>query len=398
MLIEVILALLFGTFFGIITGLIPGLHNNNISTILLGISSFLLLFISPIALIVFISSMAITNTFVDFIPSVYLGAPDEDSAMSVMPGHYFLLKGRAHYAVLLTLVGSCIAILLLIIILPIFFFAVPKTYEFVQRMMAWFLIWISILLIFTEKKSKKMAIVLFLLSGFLGIASLNIMENSLLPLLSGLFGSSTIIYSMSKNAEIPKQKIEKIKIKKLKILKPVIATAIISPLCSFFPGLGSSQAAVIGSALFKKMSRSQFLILLGSINTLVMSVSFAVLYLIGKPRTGAAGAIQQIADLSLSDLKIIFISMLLSTLIASVAVVKISKFFAKNLGRFNYQKISLAVLIFLFLMIIFFSGFYGLIIFIASTILGLFSIHSGVRRSFLMGSLLIPAIIFYLPF
>ena len=52
----------------------------------------LLIFFSPIALIIFIVAMSITQSFVDFIPSIYLGAPDEDTVLSTMPGHNLFLN------------------------------------------------------------------------------------------------------------------------------------------------------------------------------------------------------------------------------------------------------------------------------------------------------------------
>jgi putative membrane protein len=84
----------------------------------------------------------------------------------------------------------------------------------------------------------------------------------LLPLLTGLFGSSTIIYSIKSKTKVPKQKSDKLKINKKDLIKPTLATIIVSPLCALFPGLGSSQAAIIGSQISGKQNREQFMILL----------------------------------------------------------------------------------------------------------------------------------------
>ena len=54
--------------------------------------------------------MAITHTFIDFIPSIFLGAPDEDSVLSILPGHKLLLKGYAYTGIILTLYGSATAL------------------------------------------------------------------------------------------------------------------------------------------------------------------------------------------------------------------------------------------------------------------------------------------------
>ena len=72
MLIEIIIALLFGLLAGTITGLIPGVHINLIGAFIVSLSASLFYLTNPIYLVVFIVSMAVTHTFVDFIPSIFL--------------------------------------------------------------------------------------------------------------------------------------------------------------------------------------------------------------------------------------------------------------------------------------------------------------------------------------
>ena len=147
-----------------------------------------------------------------------------------------------------------------------------------------------------------------------------------------------------------------------------------------------------------KLNRKQFLILLGSINTLVMAMSFTTLYLISKARTGTASAIQQITKLTLPNLITILIATLIASAIAILITIKIAKHFARHLPKINYTKVSLTTLTILTIITFLFSHFLGLLILLASTLLGLTCIYSGIRRGFLMGALLIPTIIFYLPF
>jgi len=274
-----------------------------------------------------------------------------------------------------------------------------KIYPFVQRMMGFFLIWISIFLIYNEKDSKSKAVIIFILAGFLGFASLNSnVHEPLLPLLTGLFGTSTIIHSIKSKTSVPEQSIDKLDIDKKELIKPTLATILVSPICSFFPGLGSSQAAIIGSEITGKLNREQFLILLGSINTLVMSVSFITLFLFQKTRTGAAFAISQITQLSTSNIIIIIATIIASAIIAIPLTIIISKIISKHIHKVHYTKISYTILVFLIIIITYFSGLYGLIILTVSTILGLTTIEWQTRRSFLMGAILIPTIIYYLPF
>ena len=393
---HLIVPLLLGILTGTFTGLIPGIHIN-----LVAISALSLPLITnlPITiLLIFITAMAITHTFIDFIPSIFLGAPDEDTGLGILPGHELLIKGQGHQALKLTLLGSSIAVASLILIIPVFILIMPTIFPFLQRMMAFFLIWISIFLIYNEKESKTKAILIFVLAGFLGLAALNLdIKQPMLPLLTGLFGTSTIVHSIKSKTIIPEQKIERLGIYKAELIKPTIATIIVSPICSFFPGLGSSQAAIIGSEVTGKLNREQFLILLGSVNTIVMSVSFVTLFLFQKSRTGAAFAISQITQLSSTNLITILITILLSAIIAIPISLSISKFIAKRIHKFSYTKISIAILIFLVSIIFYFSGTLGLTTLTIATLLGLTCIEFSTRRSFLMGAILIPTIIFYLP-
>jgi len=98
MIAELFLALLLGVLAGIITGITPGLHINLVAVVLLSSSAFLLRFFPPVVLAAFIIAMSITHTFTDFIASIYLGAPDDDTALSVLPGHVLLLQGKGRHA------------------------------------------------------------------------------------------------------------------------------------------------------------------------------------------------------------------------------------------------------------------------------------------------------------
>ena len=122
-----LLALIIGVLAGTISGVTPGIHINLISAVLLAVSSFLLVkfAITPIVLVVFLVSMAITHTFVDFVPSIFLGAPDEDNFLSILPGHEMLIKGEAYSAVVYTLYGSLSALAIILIFSPIFFYFLP---------------------------------------------------------------------------------------------------------------------------------------------------------------------------------------------------------------------------------------------------------------------------------
>jgi len=401
MIIELILALIIGVLAGTFTGLLPGIHINLVGAILLGISASLLQLVSPLTLVIFIVSMAITHTFIDFIPSIFLGAPDEDSILSVLPGHQLLLKGKGYEAIILTLYGGLTALILILIFTPLFILILPKIYPYIQRIMWIILVLLSSYMILTEKDKKLWTLIIFLLSGFLGIASLNLnLSQPLLPMLTGLFGASGLLISIKQKTKIPEQKIiptRKIKFTKTSFLNSTFASIIASPFTSFLPGLGSSQAALIGKEVAGDINEREFLFILGAINTLVMGLSFVTLYAIEKTRTGAAVAVSElIPNLTLTNIFYILTAIILSGILSFLLAIKLSKSIAKIINKINYSRISLVVLFILIFFVLIFSGLLGFLVFIISASLGLTTILLGIKRIHMMGCLLIPTILFYL--
>ena len=119
LLLAVILFTLIGCGFGIITGLIPGIHVNNVALMVLALQATLTGFAlaivggweaSTFELAIIVSCLIIgclvTHTFLDIIPSVFLGAPEEDTALSVLPGHKLMLAGRGYEAIRCSALGS----------------------------------------------------------------------------------------------------------------------------------------------------------------------------------------------------------------------------------------------------------------------------------------------------
>jgi len=402
MLIQIILALIFGVIFGTFTGLIPGLHINLIGSILISLSAGIFAKIPAIYLAIFIVSMSITHTFIDFIPSIFIGAPDSDTVLSILPGHELLKQGKGYQAILLTAYGSISAIFILTIISYPSIILIKKTFPFIEILIPYLLILASLFLIISEKRKIQGALI-FILTGILGICvftfgNTEILKEPLLPLLSGLFGSSMILTSIKSNTKIVPQEIKK---PHANLTKPLLASTISSPLCSFLPGLGSGQAAIIGSQIIslknKPTSKEDFLILLGATNTLVIGFSFISLYAISKTRTGSSLAIKEILNqITPQIFLLIIITTLISGIISFFLTEFLAKFFSQKIEKINYKKISKIILIFLTIIIFLITGFTGILIFIISTFTGIFCISLGTRRVNMMGCLLLPTILFYL--
>ncbi len=209
MFFEILLFVLLGILFGFVTGLIPGLHPNTIFTLTLSLAFIFAGF--PIQFILaFVVSLAVSNTFFDFIPAILFGAPEEDSALSTLPGHRFLLKGRGYEALFLATMGGLGVMFLTVLSLPALFYYLPIIYTIIKPMMHIILSLVVVWMVFMEKKHFS-ALSVFLLSGIFGFITLNSLpsEQMMFPAFTGLFGLSTILVSIMTRVRIPSQKIQK---------------------------------------------------------------------------------------------------------------------------------------------------------------------------------------------
>jgi putative membrane protein len=395
MAIEYFLAILLGTVAGIFTGITPGIHINLIASIALALS----LHFDPLLLCIFIVVMSITHTFLDFIPSIFLGAPEDDgNALSVLPGHRLLIKGHGYGAVKLTLIGSMYGLLLAIAILPLYMLAVKSAFEIIKASVPFVILAISLFLILKEDK-KLVAAFVFLLSGILGILTFNLkpLSQPLLPLFTSLFGLPLLFLSIKNKTKVKKQKIAEIKLKRKEKVRPLLAGLLASSLVSLYPAIGSGQAAIIGSEILGSLNTNEFLILVGSINTIVMLFSFVTAYAIGKARSGSAAAVAEILKEFSLDAVILFVIVAVAAGLLSFFICKvIAKIIAKKIYKLNYTKLCLAVILFVLAVNIFVSGIWSVFVLVSGFFIGLIANISGIRKIHMMGSLVIPTLLFYI--
>jgi putative membrane protein len=398
MIIELSLALLFGIICGTFTGLAPGIHINLVAAFITS-SVFLSMQFSPLTLVIFIVSLTITHIFIDFIPSVFLGAPNEDSFLSVLPGHQLLLEGKGFQATTLLFKGALIGSLLAILISPIFAFLLPSFYNIIKLAMPFVLILISFYMVFREEYFLT-SLTIFIMAGFLGYLTFNLpIKQPLMPLLTGLFGLSSLVISLKTNTPIPKQnldKISKIKLTKKEYLSSSLSVFLVAPFFSFLPGIGSGHAALASSEFYKTTNKS-FLFMIGLISTFVMSLSFVTSYAIQKTRTGSSAAIQQLLkQISFSDILIILSTILITSIIAYLLAITVSKYFIKIMNKINYLYLTIGIISILLITNLIFTNWLGIFVLFISTSLGIFAVLSNSRRINLMSCLILPSIIYYL--
>lgn len=395
MLIQILISILLGLIAGTITGLLPGIHINLVGAFLVALSSSLLSRVNSVYLLVFITTMAIAHTFIDFIPSIFLGCPDEGTELSILPGHQLLKESKGYEAIYLTAIGGLTALFILIVVSFPLTLLIPKIYNSIIFLIPYLLIIISFFMIFSEKK-KFSALLAFSLSGALGLIALNLgLKEPLLPLLTGLFGGSSMILSIQQKTSIPKQ--ETGLKPKAKILRPLFGGIAASLICGFLPGLGSGEAAVIGNQISKTDTKG-FLVLLGIINTLVMGLAFIAFYTISKTRTGIVVSVQELlGNLELKEFILVIGIIFISGILSFFLTLFLARFFSNIIDKISYTILSWTILLLVSAVVLIFSGALGFVVFALSTLTGLYCINSlSVKRTNMMACLLLPTIFLYL--
>ncbi|MEK6824349.1 MAG: tripartite tricarboxylate transporter permease [Nanoarchaeota archaeon] len=400
MIIEIILALLAGILVGTFTGLTPGIHINLVAALLLSLTAAPFVSgISPLALAIGVTSLAITHTIIDFIPSIYLGAPNEETVLSVLPGHALLKEGNGHEALLISVYGALFATIIAVLLAAPLIFLVPKIYLSLAKITPFLLIALIMYMALREKKSVS-AVLVLLAAGFLGYAALNIsVREPLLPLLTGLFGTSTLIAAIREKTILPPQKKCRWKealppIKDLK--KTALSAVCIAPPCSFLPAIGSGYASLIAAEV-SDYSQRGFLFLNGTMTMITMIWSFVIVYAIQKARTGAAAAILELLQqIQVWQIVLILSASIFASLIAAALAIALSRRCANLIGKINYQLLSYVIIALVVIVVISITRASGLVILITSTALGLYALQTGVKRTHLMACLIIPSILYYL--
>ena len=236
------------------------------------------------------------------------------------------------------------------------------------------------------------------MSGVLGIIALGQLsiKEPLFPMLTGLFGTSTIIISLLSKDKIVEQDINtnlKFRGRWLTHLKASLSAALMSVL----PALGAAQATVLAQAATrKKRDDKDFLVMVGGINTVSSLFVLTTLFFIGRARTGVLATMKQFLELNWASFAVLLVASLVAIAISAIVTLWLGKIIAKRIAKIKYRKLSFAVLAILILLALFFGGLLGLFVLSVSTAIGLIAPKVGIKRIHAMGCLAIPIVLYFI--
>lgn len=400
MFVDLLIYAVLGSALGAATGLVPGLHVNNMLPFML---SLLPLIGDPYSLAVMIISMSVVQTFVSFIPSIFLGAPDSDHALSTLPGHRLLHEGRGFEAIKLTVIGGLGSLLASVGMLVAFSGYFPALYDLSRPYIQYVLAGVVCFMLLSERKPSRVAwaALVFLASGALGFLVLQSpvgsQQNILFPMLAGLFGISTLATSIMDKSSIPAQsKDGRLSSTWSAIVKSIALGSVAGLLVGFLPAIGVSQAAAIFQHVGGLGDARNFLTSLAGINVANEVFSLNSVYLIGNPRSGSSVAIDRIfGSIGVGDVEIFMGAIVFSAGVGAAASMLLGRRIPHLLARLNYTWLSLGIISLMCAMVLLTCGPYGLLVAGASTSIGVLCARVGVRRSSCMGVLILPSILFF---
>ncbi|MBP5394790.1 MAG: tripartite tricarboxylate transporter permease [Candidatus Methanomethylophilaceae archaeon] len=415
LLLLILYMCLIGAAAGTFSGLVPGIHVNTLAMLLLVASPYLLDVLSgfvpdgygPLLLSCAVMSAAVVHSSIDFIPSAFIGIPDADTVLNVLPAHRMILNGEGMAAVRCAAIGSLTgAIVSLILTVPLYILLTGGLGDYLDSITVGALIVVLALMILDEVPGRRLiALIITILSaaaglvvmlGVLPMSSMFDLEpETMFPLLTGLFGIPSLL-TADRNSDIPPQKDdEKMPVSPVHGIKGVLTGSI----TGWFPGITSTAGATIAGHVFSTGGTRGFISMVSSIGTASTMFAFITLCINGKERSGTMsviGSLLRDADLGLGS--VTFVSMMVAMAIASVLAYMLTVWSGKAvcgfLRRMDMVVFNRIILVAMVAMTVLFCGYWGLIVLIACTLIGLLPILLGTRRIHLTGCLIVPVLLF----
>lgn len=405
---------LLGAAAGCFTGLFPGLHVNTLASVMLiiypTISSFLSGLADPVWIPVmvssFIMSAAVVHSFTDFVPSVFIGAPDPDESLATLPGHRLLMEGKGMKAVRAAAIGSAVGSALAILLaIPFQYLMINGLADILDPLTYCVLLFTLCVIVINERtaSAKIWALALILISGMLGIICMHgnipsggiLGEGTLLfPMLTGLFGMPALLIS-SKGAVIPSQTDD---IHDPVGFFPAVKGIIMGCLAGWYPGITATAGASLASTLVPEKDPAKFISMVASIGTVTTVFSLVTLSISGSGRSGTVLVIKDIIGDGIygfcsSEFLLLLFSVAVATVIGYHATIASGKMMSRLSGNADVTKMNKAVIILVSVLVLLLTGPWGIAILVISTIVGMIPQSEGMDRIPLTGCLILPVLL-----
>lgn len=390
--------LLAGVLTGVLTGLLPGLHVNTLAAVGLAV-------LPAVGLpgLLFILAVGTVHTVVNILPATFLGVPDEDDVLVMLPAHRLLQEGRGQEAVMVSAAASLLAVLIATALHPVYTWLLVGPPGLLGRLDAVLPVALGIAalaLIVSERhrglRGLAWAVALLGLSGILGLWALDLPVRSwlpvpptpLLPLLGGLFGAPGLVVALRSGEPLAVQAPPR---RQRLPGRPVAAGIALAGITAVLPGVTGAVATTLAPR--RREEPLDAVAALSAINTAHAVLAVQVLWIAGRVRTGLAEAAERLVPglhAGAAATGDILATLLLAGACGALATVALAVPMARHADRLPSRALAAATLGFLVLVVVAATGPVGLGLFVVAALLGLVPLAAGVRRVHLAGCLLVP--------
>lgn len=411
LVLLVLVSALAGSAVGVFTGLVPGIHVNTAAAVMLALYPSMESAVSgaispenvPVMISCCIMSASAVHSFLDFVPSVFIGAPDPDEALSVLPAHRLMMQGLGMTAVRAAAIGSAVgAAASILLAVPLQWLMLHGATGILDAMTLGMLAFTMAVIVLTSDRPAVTAL-LAAAAGVLGYAVMNWNIPSegiagkgtlLFPLLTGLFGMPPLLDETPEGRMPYQSDGGRDPVGPGPGLRGVITGCI----AGWFPGITATAAASIESAFSSERDPARFISLTASIGTVTSVFAVVTLSVTGSGRSGTAMAVKEVIGDSLDGFcseafVLILFSVAIASAIGYVATIWAGKGMSAMVGRIPQQKLKNAMLALIAVLVVLLTGPFGLLVLAVSTALGTAPPALGVSRVCLSACLILPVLV-----
>ncbi len=400
-----------GALAGVLTGLIPGIHVNTLAALALALIPNAA---PPLAL--FLVAVGVAHTFVSIIPATYLGAPGEDTIISMLPAHRLLYEGKApaaiHTSVHASLLGLLGAILLLwplrwILGRPL------NLFDQLNAVAPWLLGATLLVLLVQEalrgaRRLPPTALVMGL-AAWLGLmafewptsAFLNVPSTPLLPLLAGLFGVPSLVAAIHSGTSTPLQDPAPAWDAPSKFRPRDILPGLgITTFSAALPGVTGAVSTSIARIGRRTDDPNGVLATLSVVNTAHAILAMGMLWIVGRTRSGLGQAVQSLwypqpwtigtPPLSLMTLVCVILIAGIMGAAGTLWLERPFRLLIEWLPTRAPTTIGIAMLLALTVLL---TGATGLLLLAIAALVGTIPLRCGIRRIHLIAALIVPIMV-----
>jgi len=362
-----------------------------------------------------VTGYAVLNT----IPSVFFSAPDDSTAFIVLPAQTFLLHGRGYEAAVLSGVGGVGGIVMLALLAPVASALFSALRSILHPHLHWIL-WAIIAYVLLSEwpkgsdrapagwprwwegwKSLVAGLATFLLSGVLGFILLyrspvpvTVAYQNLLPAFVGLFAVPWIVQNLLSRVELPEQHVPRSLDATLGVIvRGTLAGGLGGLFAAFLPVVTGGIGGLLAGQATAQRDDRVFIISQGA-SKVVYYVGALLLFFVPRLHLIRGGMAWMLSGLwtahSPRTYYVAVAAVILSGALSFFLLLLMARMAIWLIGRVTYRSISRATLVVLVLVVLWTTGWGGLLICTVATGIGLIPVLWGSRRVNAMGVLLLP--------